>query len=336
MKTKSSHKAVGLISGGMDSALAARLIKAQGIKVYGIFFSMPWGCGHLRMAQKLAQSLSIPLKIFPLREEFIEIIRHPRYGHGSAFNPCRDCHILMLQKAKNYMHELQADFVFTGEVLGQRPMSQLTNSLNLIERESGLKGQLLRPLSARHLNPTQAEIRGLVDREKLLNITGRSRQTQYRLVKKLGLKNFAAPAGGCLLTDRHFSNRLKDALNHGIRHWNDLLILRWGRHFRLDDKTKTIIGRDERENAQLINHCHPQDYILELPDEYPGPTGILQANSNPEPFFKITAGLVQRYSNMKSAPSQMVTCRHSWGSEPITMVQATRLNEDDIRHWHIL
>ncbi|MBF0385830.1 MAG: hypothetical protein HQL27_08175 [Candidatus Omnitrophica bacterium] len=294
----SNIKAVGLLSGGLDSMLAAALVKNQGIEVLGMFFSMPWGCGDEERVKKIAEIIGIKLVLFRLDEDYLEIVKNPLHGRGAALNPCIDCKIYMLKKANKYMSEIKADFVFTGEVIGQRPMSQLKHSLRAIEKRSQLEGKLLRPLSAKLFPPTIAEENKWIDREKLLNISGRSRKEQFALAKQFAISGFTQPAGGCLLTDKNFSNRLKDLWKHGFRDLNDITSLRWGRHFRLADKHKAIVGRDEKENDLLLKYANPDDIILDLPGDI-GPTVVITGNGPDERTIALAAGLAKRFSKKR-------------------------------------
>lgn len=300
MQTK--HKAVGLISGGLDSLLAAKIILEQGIDVYGVHFLMPWNASETSRAEQAAKQIGIPLKNIQLDNDYLEMIQKPRYGYGSAFNPCIDCHGYMIMLAKKYMNEIGADFIFTGEVLGQRPMSQVKQSLALVERISKTEGILVRPLSAALLKPTHPEINGLIDRNRLLKISGRSRSLQIKLAHQFHITNFPNSAGGCLLTDKNFGRRMKDFLTHDYQGYKETIVLQWGRHFRLHEKHKAILGRDETENEALKSFCSPQDFILELPDKK-GPTLILTGSHPQQEILKISAGLIQHFSKNKQRTS---------------------------------
>ncbi|MFN7170178.1 MAG: hypothetical protein ACK4NT_02910, partial [Candidatus Omnitrophota bacterium] len=213
-------KALSLLSGGLDSTLATKLVYDLGIELEAIYFYTIFctcnrggnGCGFY--ARNITRQLNIPLKMVNTTEEYLKIVRSPKFGYGSNLNPCIDCRIFIFKKAKEYMREREAKFIVTGEVLGERPMSQNLRSLKLIEKEAGLEGLVLRPLSARLLEPTIPEKEGWVEREKLLNLQGRSRKPQMRLAKEWGINDYPCPAGGCLLTDPIFSQRVKDLLEH--------------------------------------------------------------------------------------------------------------------------
>ena len=291
-------KAVGLISGGLDSTVAARVIRDLGVEVHGVYFSMPWGCCDKDKAQQAAEKLGIKFIIMQLDDRYLEIVKKPKYGYGSALNPCVDCRIHMFSRAGQYMKSIGADFVFTGEVLGQRPMSQMRKSMRWIEEETGLQGLLVRPLCAQLLEPTLPEQKGLIDRAKLLNISGRSRKEQIQLANDYGITDYPVPAGGCLLTDQNFARRMKDAFQYGYRSFRETIALKWGRHFRVTPNFKVIIGRDEQENEALQLYAHEDDLILQLKQNN-GPTAILKGNNPTRDVLSIAAGLIQRYSKFR-------------------------------------
>jgi tRNA U34 2-thiouridine synthase MnmA/TrmU len=240
----------------------------QGIDVEAVNFVSPFclckggGCG----ASEVAKNLDIRLKTVNVGAEYLRIVRKPRFGYGRNMNPCIDCRIFMLKKAKKYARETGASFIFTGEVLGQRPKSQHGKTLSLIEEEAGLKGKILRPLSARLLLPTEAEKKGMVRREALLAIEGRSRKKQIRLAEELNVTDYSCPGGGCLLTYREFASKLKDLFEHRKRvSLKDVQLLKVGRHFR-SGKNKIIVGRNEPENGLLLRTKTANDYCFEVQD----------------------------------------------------------------------
>ena len=271
-------KAISLLSGGLDSILATELVRRQGIEVVAFNiktpFCIPKKDGTSEATQAAAQ-LKVPLKIVSVGNDYVQMLRNPKYGYGRNMNPCIDCKIFMIKKAKKYAKEIGADFLFTGEVLGERPKSQHSPALRVIEKDSGLKGELLRPLSAKLLPETDAEKKGLIDRTKLLAIQGRSRKPQIQLAKEYGITSFPAPAGGCLLTCEEYSKKLRDLFANKKRiSMADVALLRIGRHFRLG-KNKIIVGRNESENKLLTAQKTPTDFYFEL-SEIVGPVTILQ------------------------------------------------------------
>jgi len=293
-------KAIVLLSGGLDSRLAVKLLQEQGIKVIALHFLLPFsGCCKPDCAFNFAQMQGIALKIVDCTkgknfDEYINVIRKPKYGYGSGINPCIDCRIFMLCKAKDYVKKTKADFVATGEVLNERPMSQHGKALAIAEKESGLKGKLLRPLSAKLLPETEVEKKKLVDRSKLLAIRGRSRKQQIALAKKYNIK-YPSPAGGCLLCEKEFAAKFKDLFKHKKRiSPADMGLLRIGRHFRIND-TKIIVGRNEKENKQLLKLAKKIDTLIEVKDA-PSPITLMQGNGNDK--IKKAAALTIRYSDV--------------------------------------
>ena len=263
------RKAIALLSGGLDSTLAVKVLLDQGIQVEALNFTSPFctctgkNAGCKSEAVRVAEEFKIPIKAMHKGADYLELIRNPKHGHGKGMNPCIDCRIFLLKKAKEYMQEIGADFVFTGEVLGQRPMSQRRDTLRTIERESGLEGLLLRPLSAKHFNPTIPEQQGWVDRDKLLSIQGRSRKEQFELAAELDVKNYPCPAGGCLLTELSFVGKVRDVFDHSDQlNLRDFRLLKLGRHFRIGDRTKVIVGRNEAENELLERAVQPGEAML--------------------------------------------------------------------------
>ena len=266
-------KALVLLSGGLDSILAVKVLQNQKIKVKGITFKSYFFEGE--SAQKAAKKLKIPLEIIDFSKEHLKMVKSPKHGYGKSMNPCIDCHTLMLKKAKKIMEEQGFDFVATGEVLGERPMSQNKVALELIEKESSLKGYLLRPLSAKLLKPTVAEEMGLVNRKELLDISGRSRKRQIELAKRWRIKQYPTPAGGCLLTDLEFGKRLRELLEkHPEFDGNDVNLLKVGRHFFVK-QVKIIVGRNERENQEIEKLTEPGDILIEMKN-YPGPLTLVK------------------------------------------------------------
>ena len=324
MAPKESIKAVGLLSGGLDSTLAVQMMMEQGIDVQAVKFTSPFcqcdsgGCCH---AAAQAQRMGVPLKTFAKGDDYLEVVRHPRHGWGAGMNPCIDCRIFMLRKTKSYMEEIGASFLFTGEVLGQRPMSQHRRALELIERESGLEGRILRPLSAQHLPPTEAEAKGWVDRERLLAIEGRSRKPQIAMAQEYGVKDYPCPAGGCLLTDAHFAAKLRDLFAHQEQvTMQDMRLLKTGRHFR-SGHNKIICGRNEAENETLRHLRGDRDSVLEIIG-CAGPTVVLQGTA-PAATVQLAAAVAAAYADADAA-EVAVMCRSAGTEQEIRMARPDR------------
>lgn len=305
MLREGSMKALSLLSGGLDSRIATKLILDQGIEVIGVHYVTIFctctakGCKK-SSAREAAEQFGISLKEISINKEFLEMLKSPKYGYGSGMNPCIDCRILMFKDAKNVMEKIGARFIITGEVLGQRPMSQHRKALQIIERESGLEGLILRPLSARLLLPTIPEKEGWVDREKLLAHSGRSRREQIEIAEKIGVYDYPCAAGGCLLTDPSFSKRIKEAFDHGEYEVKDILLLKLGRHFRYEDKVKIIIGRHQAENSRMLGLAEGGDIIL-MPVDGPGPVGLIRRKKEDisNDIIKLTADICARYSKVE-------------------------------------
>ncbi|MGB9627561.1 MAG: hypothetical protein ACPL6D_02770 [Thermodesulfobacteriota bacterium] len=296
-------KAIALLSGGLDSTLAAKVVLEQGIELIAINFLTVFCTCTSRGAsclasQKASEALGIPLKVFNVSEEYLNVVKNPKHGYGSNMNPCIDCRIFMLKKTKAYMEASGASFIVTGEVLGQRPMSQRKEAMRLIEKEAGLDGLILRPLSAKFLPTTIPEKEGWVDREKLLNIQGRSRKPQMKLAEEFGIRDYPCPAGGCLLTDPGFARRMKDLIDHHPDFsLNDVHLLKFGRHFRLTPKVKLIVGRNEEENKKIETFSQSGDVLLKI-YRIPGPFSLLRGEFGREEIQR-SAAITARYSKAK-------------------------------------
>ncbi len=331
----SKIKAVGLMSGGLDSTLAAKIIKDQGIEVYGMYCIQPWEDGYPKpVSKRSAEAIGINFVPIVLDETYIDMLRNPKYGYGSAFNPCKDCHIHFFKLARQFMDEIGADFVFTGEVLGQRPMSQVKDALRVVEKGSGLEGLLLRPLSAKLLDATIPEERGWIDIEKMFDISGRSRKEQIKLAKNFGITEYPAPAGGCLLTDRNYGKRFKDALDFGYRDFNDFVSLKWGRIFRLNDQFKVLIGRNVDENEELLKYAHEDDHIMSL-KEKAGPVIVLKGKNPSNEILEKAASLVARFSKFRAQNGLNVQYWKSQIPKNIQEISSKILPEEEIRKMKI-
>jgi len=276
-----TKKTVALFSGGLDSCLAVKLMLDQGIEVIAVHFDVDYflssnmDSGQECSAETMARSLGATVKKEKLGSEYIHMLMNPKFGYGKGVNPCIDCHIYMIKKAKEIMEQLGASFIVTGEVLGQRPMSQRKDALNIVDRETGTKGILLRPLSALCFEATEPEKTGIVDREKLLGIQGRTRKGQMELARKVGLASYPSPGGGCMLTDANYARRIRHLFS---RKENpevfDFKILRLGRAINLSEKACAVIGRDEKENETLEGYRGFADAFV-VPVSFKGPSAAI-------------------------------------------------------------
>jgi len=308
-----------MVSGGLDSTLAVKLMVLQGIEVYGITFVTGFCYADPRRALKRKKTKQCPEQNEPLRagrqthipiefrdisDDYIRtVLIHPKHGYGSAINPCIDCRIFMLKKAKEYMDEIGARFIITGEVLAQRPMTQHFGTLRLIEKEAGLEKLIVRPLSGKLLPPTRPEEEGWIRREGLQDISGRSRKKQMALAKELGIDDYPQPAGGCCyLTDQNYARRLKDLFKYRDKEsltLDDMILLKVGRHFRVSDTLKVIVGRDELENNFLANFEDGR-WSFEVVDDS-GPLTLAEGLVS-ESDIPIVAAITARYSDAKNQP----------------------------------
>ena len=311
-------RALSLFSGGLDSILATRIILEQGIEVTALNYSTVFHCsskGHSDSeAERGARMLGVELRVVHQSEDLLALVKAPKHGHGKNLNPCIDCRIMSFGKAGGYMREMGASFLVTGEVLGERPMSQRRHAMGLIEKEAGLDGLILRPLSAKLLKPSLPEREGWVDREKLHAIRGRSRKPQMALARHYGITEYPSPAGGCLLTDPGFSNRLGELLHHDADCTvNDVELVRVGRHFRLSPTVKAIVGRVESENEDLDALKREGDTILEIVD-IPGPLTLVRGEATPEDLT-LAASITVRYSKARTMERVPVAVLDSDGTK---------------------
>lgn len=308
-------KSIVMFSGGLDSVIAAHLLKQQGIDVCALHFVLPFesgfGFSHQSVSE-YADSLQIPLRIEEEGEEFLTMIEQCRYGFGKHINPCIDCRIHRLKKAAVIMNQTGAQFIATGEVLGQRPKSQKMQSMKLIEKQSGVSGYLLRPLSAGLLEPTVPEKQGWVERDKLLAIQGRSRKEQLAYAQKHNLKH-ASPAGGCLLTEEEMTRRYRDLQTYGVKiQLSDFKLFAYGRHLRLDPTFRLVIGRNQADNDAMQHLVEQKDITFQLVDT-PGPLGLGRGVVQKRDTLLYAASLVARYS--KQRDEYQVRIRITFGSK---------------------
>ncbi len=285
-------RALGLLSGGLDSQLAAYVVRAQGVVVEAVFFESPF-CDAARSRQAAA-ALGVHLHVLDFTPDILDLLRHAPHGFGACLNPCIDCHARMLRRTGRLMEDLGFDFIFTGEVLNQRPMSQRRYGLAEVARDSGYAEYILRPLSAGLLAPTLPEQRGWIDRAQLLSIEGRSRKIQMALARAYDLKSYPTPAGGCRLTEPNFCRRLTDLRLHGgIPSLRAVELLKVGRHIRLGERVKLVVGRNAGENARLAATAELYDAVL-LPATAPGPTALLPVEASEEDLLR-AASFLARY-----------------------------------------
>ena len=308
--TEKKKKVVALLSGGLDSQLAVKMMQKQGFEVSAVAIKTPFcdfdcgrGCGF--EIRERADTLGVDLKTVYLGDEYIEMLKNPKHGFGSGMNPCIDCRTMMFKAAKKHMEEIGAEFIISGEVLGQRPMSQHGPALRTIEKESDLKGKIVRPLSAALLAKTEPEENGLIKRENLGMISGRSRKGQLELAKEYGIEDPPNAGGGCLLTDPAFSLRAKDLFGHiETPTTNDIDLLKIGRHFRLDQSTKLVVGRNHNENEMIKSLALPDDVLFEARDHV-GPVSILRGKNNVD-YLDFAAQITLRYSDAPKSESSIV------------------------------
>ncbi len=319
---KEKKKVIALLSGGLDSQLAVRMMQEQGFDVSAVAIKTPFcdfdcgrGCGF--EIRERADDLNVNLKTVYLGDEYIEMLKHPKHGIGAGFNPCVDCRTMMFDAAKKHMEEIGAEFIISGEVLGQRPMSQHAPALRVIEKESGLVGKIVRPLSAGLLPETDPEKEGLIKRENLGMIKGRTRRNQLDMAKKYGIENPPNAGGGCLLTEPQFGIKAKDLFEHvETPTINDIDLLKIGRHFRLDEETKFVVGRNKDENEMIKAIALPKDILLEARDHL-GPVSILRGK-NTKSHVEFAASVTLRYSDAPKNQDWVVTVKMDNSIEEIS------------------
>ena len=290
-------KALCAFSGGLDSLLASELVRAQGVEVLALFFETPFFASA--RARISAAAVNLPIKIVDITDRHLSMMQDPKHGFGGHMNPCIDCHALMIRITGEMLQEEGASFVITGEVVGQRPMSQNIKALSMVECESGLQGLLLRPLSSKRLQPTIPEKRGWIDREKMMGFSGRSRKPQMELAERLHIEEYPSPAGGCLLTDEVFSRRLKDLLSaRPDFELREIELLKVGRHFRFGPNTKLVVGRNKKENQAIHTLWKESDLLLST-ISVPGPTVLVSGDVSPE-LADLAASMTVSYSDAKN------------------------------------
>jgi tRNA U34 2-thiouridine synthase MnmA/TrmU len=333
---KARTTALALYSGGLDSTLACRVVAAQGIKVMAVKFVTPFFGYDLLLRKKdyiktTKESFGIEVLLKDVTFPYLELLKKPAHGFGKYFNPCIDCKIFLLSEAKNMMPKLGASFLVTGEVIGQRPMSQRRDTLRVIERDSGCEGILVRPLCAKNLEPTQAERDGLIDREQLFDFSGRNRTPQMKLAEQFEITDYPSPAGGCILADPVLSARIQEYYLQNKRIvLEDILLLMTGRQFKLPTGGWLVVGRNQHDNEKIEALRKPDDWLLQ-PSIIPGPTAILRHSRNPEEL-KIAAALVARYAK-KSALVQGAAIIIAERRGTVHQMEALALDDSIFQPW---
>ncbi len=299
MESGKKTKAIVLFSGGLDSILACKVLQEQSIVVIALQCITPFFSYHIKenkeaWISEVKRKYGIDLMVVDITDEYLKMLKNPAHGYGRYLNPCIDCKILMIKQALSLMKETGASFIATGEVIGQRPMSQRRDTLRIIERDSGAEGLLLRPLCAKNLKPTRVEEEGLVDRSKLLSLSGRGRKGQMALAEKYSITEYPSPAGGCALADPILSERFRNMLSL----WdnldaNDFLLAQVGRHFLLSGNSWFAVGRNQTENSKVVKLARGNDLLLQYKDG-PGPTGLLRRYKQPPPIEE-AASVLLRY-----------------------------------------
>ena len=334
-ETKEKKKIVALLSGGLDSTLAIKPMQKQGFEVSAVAIKTPFcdfdcgrGCGF--EIREKADNLGVNLKTVYLGDEYIEMLKHPKHGFGSGMNPCIDCRAMMFEAGKKHMEEIGAEFIISGEVLGQRPMSQFAPALKKIEKLSNLEGKIVRPLSAALLPATDPEKIGLIKRKDLGMIRGRSRKEQLKMAKEFGIEDPPNAGGGCLLTDPAFSLRAIDLFKHiETPTTNDIDLLKIGRHFRLDQNTKLIVGRNKDENEMMHALALSNDILLEA-KEHVGPTTLLRGNGI-EKHIEFSAKITLRYSDAPKNETGVITVHKNEGVTEISVDCAEEISYTQFR-----
>jgi len=323
-----NRKGILLFSGGLDSLLSAKILMDQNIDLMGLHFVLPFYCPDIQWEKtrvfKQAEEIGLPISFQRCEMEYMNMVQNPPHGYGKNINPCIDCKIFFLRKAKELMEKEGASFVATGEVVGQRPMSQKRNTLNHIEKESGLQGYLLRPLSAKLLRPTKSEMEGIVSREGLMGINGRSRKIQMQLMEKYDIKDYASPAGGCFLTDKNVAGRIRDLFEYFPDYTMiDVYLLSIGRHYRLHKDAKIIVSRNEGEGLVLEKYKEKSDYFM-IP-EFNG-AQIFVKGMLYDSDFKILGSISRRYGKCDTDEAKIAVFPR--GCDPITLVANEAVSDD--------
>ncbi len=327
-------KAVALFSGGLDSILAVRVVQEQGVEVEGLHFTSIFcrtapDSTTCNEAEESAKLLGLPLTVYDSSQDLLELVRNPGHGYGKHLNPCIDCRISMFRKAAAHMRNVGARFLVTGEIRGQRPMSQRRDTMVLIDREAGVEGLVLRPLSAKTLVPTMPEKEGWVEREKLLDISGRSRTRQMELAGHFDVGEYPTPSGGCLLTYESFADKVRDLIEHGEFNVDNVELLKYGRYYRAGAKTTAVIGRNHEENEILTGLARNGDRVLQAVD-FNGPLTLLRGEGS-EDALRMAAELTARYSQGRDARVVRIRVKQS-GAQDEQIVEVAPADLEKYRH----
>ena len=330
-----AHRAVALFSGGLDSTLSILTVLRQGVEVTALKFLTPFEqdifdrafCSKCLFPS--AEKFGFEVKLREITDRFIEVVKKPKFGYGKNMNPCIDCRILMLKEARDFMKKTGADFIIAGEVLGQRPMSQRKNVLYLIDKEAGVTDYVLRPLSAKLLKITIPEVKGIINRDMLYDFRGRSRKPQINLASEFGLKDYPAPAGGCLLTEPNYAHRLRELLTYTPDpDFHDLTLLKIGRHFRFSPTCKIVVGRNKAENEKIWS-LSVKGCFLKV-EGYGSPTTLVVGEITDE-ALKVAASLCARYSDAKNLSEVEVTVFKGNTTSPLWVPPAANEIIDTLR-----
>ncbi|HAG42411.1 MAG TPA: tRNA 4-thiouridine(8) synthase ThiI [Clostridium sp.] len=324
-------KALAMVSGGLDSILAAKLIKDQGVEVIGICFKSHFF--NEENAKKMVKQIDIPLEVIDFSEEHFKMVKKPKHGYGKNMNPCIDCHAMMMRYCGELLEKFNADFIITGEVLNQRPMSQNRSALDKVKNESGIGTKILRPLCAKNLPPTEMEEKGLVNRENLLDIQGRNRKVQMELAKQWNIVEYPSPAGGCKLTEPNYSRRLKDILeSQGDASDRELELLKIGRHFRIGTNSK-IISTRTAEEAEIIKNLLIKNDTIFLAADFKGSMVVIIGEPT-EDDIELAAKATARYS--KGKDEEFVTVKYGkYGKPSNNIIKVKTVNDNELEKYII-
>ena len=316
-----NRKAVALLSGGLDSTLAVKIVQSQGIEVEALSFKTQFNCCKDEAA-RVARQLGVRVTLLSTDEEYLKLVEKPKYGWGRGINPCVDCRIYMFRLAKKFMETVGASFVITGEVVGQRPMSQMKHQLSVIERDSGLEDILVRPLSAKLLDPTLPEREGILDREKLYGISGRSRKELSELAHQFGITEIPTPSNGCLLTEPDYAVRVRDMFRHqpDYDRW-DFDVLKFGRHFRLKDTAKVVLGKDQEENWRLESLYQEGRSVYFHPENFKGPDALLIGSYDEDIRDQVGHLILSHTKPGKFDPSNAIIAYTKSGAKEVFLAQ---------------